>query len=59
MIRRRLIIEWDDEGTDEDEQVAEDFMNGEWTISDLMSIDQSEDETMRVNLKVWVEDAPK
>lgn len=59
MIRRRIIIEWDDEGTDTDEDVLKDFLNENWDVFDLLSIDQSEDTRNHVNVKVWVEDAPK
>ena len=47
MIRRRLIIEWDDEGTDTDEECP---------IQDLLQLDK---EPSTVNLNVWVEDAPQ
>lgn len=51
MTRRRLIIEWDDEGTDTDEECRNSFLAGDWTIEDLQQM-QSE-----VNLTVKVSDA--
>lgn len=64
MIRRRLIIEWNDEGTDTDEECAKAFLNNEWGIGDLAYLDKAEREkpneaTYQTDLKVWVEDAPK
>lgn len=65
MIRRRLIIEWDDYGTDTDEDCRNGFIAGDWTIQDLEGLDYVYDEEGCVSgkgaigLKVWVEDAPK
>lgn len=52
MIRRRLIIEWDDDGTDTDAECAKSFELGDWGIDDLHCMADE------VKLKVWVEDAP-
>lgn len=64
MIRRRLIIEWNDEGTDTDEECAKAFLDDEWGIKDLMGCDKYEranpdKTTYQTDLKVWVEDAPR
>lgn len=64
MIRRRLIIEWNDEGTDTDEECAKAFLMGEFTMEDLADLDRAEKlneakMTYQTDLKVWVEDAPK
>lgn len=53
MIRRRLIIEWDDDGVDTDEECATSFKRNNWTIRDLIKLEAE------VKLKVWVEDAPQ
>lgn len=53
MIRRRLIIEWDDDGVDTDEDCANSFKSGDWTVEDLLVLQEE------VKLKLWVEDAPK
>lgn len=52
MIRRRLIIEWEDDGTDTDKECCASFLESEWDIHDLVSMSDE------VKLKVWVEDAP-
>lgn len=59
MLRRRLIIEWDDDGCDTDEDCARDFLNGEWSIEDLKGLAEPFRGQPGINLKVWVEDAPK
>lgn len=63
MLRRRLIIEWNDEGTDTDSECLQSFLSGEWTINDLLVLDRDwmddKDEALKTKLKVWVEDAAK
>lgn len=58
MTRRRLIIEWDDEGTDTDQECADAFKAGDWDVHDLLKIDElsKEGSPDKVNVKVWVED---
>lgn len=61
MIRRRLIIEWNDDGTDTDEDVVVAFLRGDWTIEDLKENDRMDKIApigYATDLKVWVEDAP-
>lgn len=36
MLRRRIVIEWDDEGTDTDEDCLKAFLDGEFTYQDLV-----------------------
>lgn len=52
MIRRRIIIEWNDDGVDTDEDCCKAFLSGEFTIEDLKQV------AYDVLLKVKVEDAP-
>jgi hypothetical protein len=55
MKRRRLIIEWLDDGIDSDKDCAKAFIAGDWTFEDLVELEKGDDET---ELRVWVEDAP-
>lgn len=57
MIRRRLVIEWNDDGNDTDEECRNSFLDGEWGIQDLLQLDLNPTDSP-INLKVWVEDAP-
>lgn len=63
MIRRQLIIEWNDEGADTDEECRDQFLEGNWTVQDLMELDKYEKAgyptPWPADLKVWVWDAPK
>ncbi len=39
MIRRRIVIEWDDDGTDTDNECLEQFIKGDFDVQDLLNID--------------------
>lgn len=42
MIRRRLVVEWNDEGTDTDEDCLRTLLSGDWTLQGLVECDQAE-----------------